>query len=278
MKKFLKILGAFCLIANFIVFAAYSTYKNTFKIQENLPSQSSIQSYENVSPAVPIQHRYVIEKSRKSAVRILSYSARMDGVASLSGTYFTSFGRHYVLTVMHGLGSSCYFTKIMVDNKFYNCVKYVTINPVDDYAIIEIEKIPERTPVRIPKDIPKNQDWKKDISIMTPVYHTGYPNNMGPLTFDGHISGYSLDNFLYVKSYAWSGSSGSGVFNQEGKLIGYVLALDVGFSEYGGDIIEDIVVVVPVNVVKWGSFFEEVMNLKQWRKLYPFNLGDTLTK
>ena len=36
MKKFLKILGVFCIIANLMVFAAYSTYKNTFKIQEKI--------------------------------------------------------------------------------------------------------------------------------------------------------------------------------------------------------------------------------------------------
>jgi len=74
---------------------------------------------------------------------------------------------------------------------------------------------------------------------------------------DGKIIGYMSGDFIYVKSYAWSGSSGAGVFASNGKLIGYVLALDVGYTEYGIDVLENIVFVVPVTAVRWDSLREE---------------------
>jgi|ETNvirnome_2_300_1030623.scaffolds.fasta_scaffold09427_4 hypothetical protein len=267
MKKFLQILGVFCILSNLVILGVWSTFENTFKTQANIPTPDEIQHTHNIAHALSAEQRHTVRKSRDSAVRIISYSASMDGIASLSGTYFKAFNQHYVLTVMHGLGNRCEFTKIIVDNKFFNCVQYVTINVMNDYAIIEVEPITNRIPIKIPRDLPKNQEWRTDIPILTTIYHTGYPNNMGPLTFDGKIVGYSDENYIYVNSYAWSGSSGSGVFNDRGKLIGYILALDVGVSEYGVDILEDIVVIVPAHVIGWTSFFESIMQSPDLRLL-----------
>ena len=267
MKKFLQILGIFCLLSNLVVLSVWATFENTFRSQENLPSFTEIKEKNNVAGNLSPQQQRTVKKSRNSAVRIISYSAAMDGIASLSGTYFKAFNKHYVFTVMHGLGNRCGFTKIIVDNKFFNCIDYVVINVMDDYAIIEVEPIINRTPIRIPHDLPKNQEWRKDIPMLTRVYHTGYPNNMGPLTFDGTIVGYSDENYIYINSYAWSGSSGSGVFNERGKLIGYVLALDVGVSEYGVDILENIVVVVPTSSVNWTHFLESILGIDELQLL-----------
>jgi hypothetical protein len=55
-------------------------------------------------------------------------------------------------------------------------------------------------------------------------------------------------------SYAWSGSSGSGVFSQDGKYIGYVLAIDVGESGFGGAaILENVVLVIPAFKINWAA-------------------------
>ena len=60
-------------------------------------------------------------------------------------------------------------------------------------------------------------------------------------------------DFVYIKSYAWSGASGAGVFTSDGKLMGYVLALDVGQTEFGIDVLEDVVFVVPITFVRWDA-------------------------
>ncbi len=50
-----------------------------------------------------------------------------------------------------------------------------------------------------------------------------------------------------MHSYGWSGASGSSVFDNEGRLVGILVALDVGPGIIGiPNIIEDVVIVVPI--------------------------------
>ena len=86
---------------------------------------------------------------------------------------------------------------------------------------------------------------------MNHVVYTGYPNSIGPLTVQGNIMGFDPAGLIYVQSYAWSGSSGSGIFDQSGNLIGYILAIDVGQNEYGTAILENVMLVVPIYYVDW---------------------------
>ena len=92
---------------------------------------------------------------------------------------------------------------------------------------------------------------------MHKVYFTGYPNNIGPLTVSGEIIGYTSSGLIYVRAYAWAGASGSAVFTSDGFLIGYVLAVDVGQSEYGQDVIEDILLVAPAYQIDCGVIYSE---------------------
>ena len=68
---------------------------------------------------------------------------------------------------------------------------------------------------------------------------------MGPLSLSGEIIGYAPDGLIYIRSYAWAGSSGSAIFTPDGKIIGYVLAVDIGNSEFGEDVQENILIVAP---------------------------------
>ena len=89
---------------------------------------------------------------------------------------------------------------------------------------------------------------------MNRIFYTGYPNSVGPLTVDGHIAGYDGDDYVFLNSYAWSGSSGAGVFSQSGNYIGYVIAIDVGQTHYNTpQVIEDVVLIVPAFKIKWES-------------------------
>ena len=86
---------------------------------------------------------------------------------------------------------------------------------------------------------------------MTTTYYTGFPNSAGPFTLKGAIIGYLGSDYLYLQSYGWAGSSGAGVFATNGDLIGYVLAVDVGHTDYGVSVLENIIFVVPVSNVNW---------------------------
>ena len=90
------------------------------------------------------------------------------------------------------------------------------------------------------------------------MVYTGYPNTIGPLTFSGEIADVAGYRYIYVNSYAWEGSSGSGVFDSDGNFIGYVVAVDIGKNDYGVQILNNLVLVIPSFHVNWGKTITEV--------------------
>tara|TARA_Y100000310_G_C20702131_1_gene830886 strand:- start:785 stop:1549 length:765 start_codon:yes stop_codon:yes gene_type:complete len=247
LKEIIRALVAFSIGAALGYLTLYSAQKSSTQF----PTIDEIQDSQNISQDLSREEYKAVEKSRMSAVRVLSISEESGYLASSSGTYFTTKGKHYVLTVAHGLVGICEFTEIWADDQFYQCIEFVEFNVLIDYAIIEIEKIPSLRPLRIPQDLPTNQNWKKTYSAQSKIFYTGFPNNTGPLTFDGRVIGYHDDDYLYINSFAWGGASGSGIFNVKGKLIGYILAIDVGQTEFGVDVLENVIVIVPIFKIDW---------------------------
>ena len=249
-KKLLALGGALGAFSLLVLLAVQS-------MQENLRiSQGDI----GISTELTYKEKRAASVSRSSAVRIVSMSGDGSALSSMSGTYLTAMGRYYVLTVMHGIAGPCELTKILVEDTYYGCVKYVTVDRVHDYAILEVEKIHSRAPVSIILDTPSlRPSLTHKISVLSNVYYTGFPNTMGPFTVRGHIMG--SDAFgsknIYILSYAWMGASGSGVFNEDSKLIGYVIALDVGRTEYGVQVLENVVMVGRSSNIDWTPLFKE---------------------
>ena len=221
----------------------------------SIPTYNQVTSLDNNSHHVLVSNqKKIIERSRSSAVRILSLSIENGGVASSSGTYIEMYGHHYVITTNHGILGNCENTKIVVDDISYDCLNFVELNDEVDYALIQIEEIEHRNAVKIPQKIARtNKEWMKALSVMSTTYYTGFPNGMGPLTIDGKIMGHSREGYIYMNSYAWSGSSGSGVFSQSGDYIGYVIAIDVGPGFAGPTVLENVVLVVPAYRINWAS-------------------------
>jgi hypothetical protein len=222
----------------------------------NPPTAWEIRQADNNSTALLIrQQAKVIKKSRTSTVRVLSTSSDAM-ISSQTGTYVTIFGRYFVVTTAHGILGDCENTKVLVEEmQFSDCTRFIELNRQIDYLLMEIKEIANLKAISIPRDLPSSRhEWLEDLSVMNRIFYTGYPNSIGPLTIDGHIAGYTSDDFIYLNSYAWSGSSGSGVFSQSGNYIGYILAIDVGGSPYGfPQVLEDIVLVVPAFKIDWAA-------------------------
>lgn len=202
-------------------------------------------------------HRYIsnkksITRSRTSSVRVLSIDINEGMVATSSATYFKYKELYFVLTTSHGLVGGCETIQIEVDGELYDCLEEIAVDPIRDYAILKTEKIDSRKPIKYPVNVSNTlSEWKKTLTILNHVVYTGYPNSIGPLTIQGSIMGFDPSGIMYIQSYAWSGSSGSGVFDQSGNLIGYILAIDVGQTEYGTAILENVMLVVPIYEVDW---------------------------
>tara|TARA_B100000282_G_C31724359_1_gene487648 strand:- start:1062 stop:1859 length:798 start_codon:yes stop_codon:yes gene_type:complete len=254
MAVILKRIARVCFFASIGAVLGFIAQYNINNITR-VPTQAEITHLDNNARHVLVSRQdQIIHKSRSSAVRILSISDEDGSVASSSGTYTTMFKHYYVITTRHGIIGDCEGTKIVVDDDLKDCVKFIELNNDADYAIIQIEKLEDRSPIEVPKMVATTKkDWMRSLSIMSRTYYTGFPNNMGPLTIDGKIVGHHPEGFVYMDSYAWHGSSGSGVFSETGKYIGYVIALDVGHGITGPEIIENIVLVVPAYRINWLS-------------------------
>jgi len=250
MRKFfatlLKMTIAFVIGAAFTVLTIESTQRSI-----ELNRISEIQSLDNVSLNLSPRTQRTLRTSRNSAVQIMSASMESPVISSSSGTYIKLEDRYYILTVGHAIIGPCEMMRIMVDDEMHHCLEYARIDRFVDYAIIEVEQIPNRTPVKIPDAMPEPDEWVRSLSIHTNVYYTGFPNGLGPLSMNGIIVGYDVVENVYIQSFAWPGSSGSGVFNENGKLIGFVMAISVGATEYGISVLEDLAIVVPLYQIDW---------------------------
>lgn len=253
MKRFLlKLLkGLIYLIV--VGFFGGLTYMSVLK-QADLPSYEEIIADINVSDQSLLKKAAVI--SRESAVKIMSLDPETMTISAASGTYVTIGGRYFILTVAHGINPDCDFVRILLDRglgyeEHYDCENMIEVNIFSDYAIVEVEQISELSPVHISTQRPMNSEWLDSLAPLAPLVYTGYPNDLGRVTVEGKVMGYSPENHIYMHSYGWAGASGSGIFNTDGQLVGHVMAIIVGETAHGMSVLEDIVVVVPLFKVDW---------------------------
>ncbi len=252
LKKIAKTLIACGLAAAISGGVCYSVMTSVNQV----PTIAEIQHAENVSPTLPPGVQSTLRRSRNSTVRILSISDK-GGVATTTGTYVRANGNYYVVTVMHGLVGPCGVTRIWTEEEgFTPCQQVVIGSALIDYAVIQVGEIPSLEAIPIPRALPRASQWRGALSTQTKLYYTGYPNSTGPLTFAGTIVGYADGDYIYMHSFAWGGASGSGVFSETGEFIGYVLAIDIGETTYGIDVLEDIVIVVPAFKIDWATILE----------------------
>jgi len=226
-------------------------FYTAFMTTVDFPLPADIQGRDNISEQLPSKDQVAIKRSRMSTVQVVSASPS-GRIAKLTGTYIVAHKKFYVLTAMHGILGPCEEIWIQTKNRGYaDCKEIVFGDYENDYTIIEIEKLPWLTPVVIPAMLPLDGEWKNILAAQTKIYYTGFPNSSGLLTLSGRIAGYSNNELVNINSHAWTGSSGSGVFNRDGKLIGYIVALDVGQTEYGTVVLPGMMYVVPAFKVDW---------------------------
>jgi hypothetical protein len=203
-----------------------------------------------ISSDLTTKERQTIEMSAQSVARILSKSP--GGIASSTGTILEHDGSYYVLTTAHGILSGCEDVVVWTGGiNFLPCEDILIIDRQTDYSIIKIEHPGLATPIVLEDVIPHPRTLGRVYSLQNKIYYTGFPNSVGPLTLSGRIVGFSSDGHFYTHTYAWSGSSGSGVFSHDGKLIGVVLAIDIGRTVFGVDVLEDLVIILPTSRVRW---------------------------
>ena len=224
---------------------------------QRFPTHDEMSSLENISSDLDLNETQAVLASRNSILHVLSSEKGREGFAKMSGTYVEYNNKFYVITAAHGIHGDCERMFVATDeDNIYDCIKYIIVNQRVDYAIIQIEEVLGRVPVKLADIIPSDREWRHEVSTLNETFYTGYPNGLGPLTFRGSVAGISSENYIYLHSYAWPGSSGSGVFSYDGNMIGIIIALNVGFTPAGYDVLEDLVIVTPLFMIDWDAAYE----------------------
>jgi len=156
-------------------------------------------------------------RARQAAVKVRSLLKGGHG----SGTYIIAHGRRVVVTAAHVVRNE---SVMAIDGRDGETVvgKVVFTDQENDIAFIAVPEIKTRTAVRY-----KPQRRYDERLMGTNITYTGFPSHHDLLTIRGYVA--ALEHRMLVTNmFGWFGSSGSGVFDQSGRLMGVVSGIDVG--------------------------------------------------
>ena len=158
-----------------------------------------------------------------------------------SGTLFEIDGHYVVFTAKHVIGESPIVSVLGRNGEMVMGTPILSATDVD-MAMILVPEMNSRTAMQY------RPAAHRDINdiVGEGVTYTGFPAHHDLLTIDGTIAS-EEDGNLVMHSYAWPGSSGSGVFDYRGRFLGVVRAVDVGMWSYQlpPQLVEDMVWIAP---------------------------------
>ena len=234
----------------FLILIGITTKNNSGFLNENNESPPSqlidspvlIQEHASLR-SLDLHHRM----SRESSVKVhqLAQLPTQDQAYTRghgSGTYFKFRGSYYILTAKHVIDDQSVLL-ISSENSFTTIANTVYVSDDYDIAVLSVPRINDLTAVSI--DSLDLEDW----IIGSEVVYTGYPSSYSRLTSTGFVSGTAINysGSVLVQGFVWPGSSGAGVFDSNGRLVGLVWALGVESFAGRPQALETLVYVCPLN-------------------------------
>ena len=235
-------------LSNLIIFMCFSMMLTTpgcdAKSSEILVSTNKI-DYSYLSYKVNSQSAtsYAERISRSSAVQVrVEYpGASIRG----TGTYFKFKGHNVVITAAHlyALGPATPLKSeamvITPQEKVVGTLVYM--DRITDIAIFKVPTLDSRKPAKFRRT--------SSYEVGSDVVYSGFPGANNLLTIPGKLSGEGFGTDIAMHSFAWGGSSGSGVFDREGKFVGVLVSIMVGPGIGGPQLVGTVVYVAPANLI-----------------------------
>jgi len=237
-------------IKNFIIITSLLLVSCTTPV---LPSNSNSQSIDIIHTQDTVEVRTAFgevlevfdapnlsiteQRARSAAVKVRSLLQGGHG----SGTYMVAHGRRVVVTAAHVVRNE---SVMAIDGRDGETVvgQVVFADHDIDIAFIVVPEMETRTAVRY-----RPQRRYDERLVGTTLTYTGFPSHHDLLTIRGYVAAVEKEH-LVTNMFGWFGSSGSGVFDQNGRYMGCVSGIDVGTIGFGMRIpLESIVWVAPAS-------------------------------
>jgi len=161
-----------------------------------------------------------------------------------TGTLFNLNGTVIAITAAHVVDDD--MTVLLVDTN-NNTVIFGDVIYNDhesDIAIIITSEIGRGLPLKFQHNVS---------GVGTDIFSVAHPNMHSKMLMRGEVVGYenNLRNFfILLQGFAWQGSSGASVFDEEGNLVGILSAIDVGRTgKKSVQLIPDVVWVKPAQLI-----------------------------
>lgn len=175
------------------------------------------QEPENTAPAMmdgtmSTHFQHAQKASRESAVKIEGLQGGHG-----SGTYVELAGHYLVITAKHVVDRSEIYYVRTSREKVVGQVVWMSADK--DIAVLKVPKLMSRRAVSL--------SGSRNLDVGDDILYTGYPASYELLTARGVVSGHSRDGSTLLQGFVWFGYSGSGAFDDSGKLRGIVYGIGV---------------------------------------------------
>tara|TARA_R110001583_G_scaffold8506_23_gene40690 strand:+ start:1020 stop:1814 length:795 start_codon:yes stop_codon:yes gene_type:complete len=189
-------------------------------IVDNTQSYCGLIEEDDYIVASSRRQKQVATQSRQAAVEVHNDGRGVRG----SGTYFIYDGNPIIVTSAHVVeGPSPIVTITSPSGESVPAmVAYFNLGPSSDYAVLVLAK---EMKTRTAMDFEIRRSYN-DI-IGESIVYTGFPGAHDQLTLYGNVIGIARNGDLLLHSYAWMGASGSVIFDDRGRILGVLKAVDV---------------------------------------------------
>tara|TARA_E500000305_G_scaffold110589_1_gene119053 strand:+ start:1327 stop:2019 length:693 start_codon:yes stop_codon:yes gene_type:complete len=178
-------------------------------------------------------------QSRMSSVKVLTDRGYGSGV-------FVQIERQKVVFTAHHVIEGAETVRVQSENSVFQG-EVIYSDKENDFAVIAVSENHEIPAMRL-----RLRTGSLESMIGTSVHYSGYPAHHSLLTIRGTIAG--MDRGCYIlHSYGWMGASGSGVFDENGRLVGILTAIDFSTSGPAPQLIESIVWIIPISNINMSS-------------------------